>query len=98
MPAKTTSTDDVRPMDTDTLLDLRNSIDELLEERRKIIERQLGIFDTASRPASQVIAPQYRSRRDPELVWSGRGLLPRWMREEMAGTKLAKEDFRIRKR
>ena len=30
------------------------------------------------------------------LKWSGRGMLPIWMREEMRGTKLTKEDFAIK--
>ena len=41
--------------------------------------------------------PKYRSRKDPKLLWSGRGVTPVWMREEMKGTKLKKEDFLIAK-
>ena len=37
--------------------------------------------------------PKYRSRKDPKTVWSGRGVTPVWMREEMKGTKLKKDDF-----
>ena len=40
--------------------------------------------------------PKYRSRKDKSLRWTGRGLMPRWMREEMKGTKLKKEDFLIK--
>src|SRR6476660_9674236 len=39
--------------------------------------------------------PKYRSRKDPKTVWSGRGVTPVWMREEMKGTKLKKDDFLI---
>jgi DNA-binding protein H-NS len=42
-------------------------------------------------------APKYRSRKNPKTVWSGRGVTPVWMREEMKGTKLKKEDFLIAK-
>ena len=42
------------------------------------------------------IAPQFRSKKDPKMVWSGRGVTPRWMVAEMKGTKLKKEDFRIK--
>ena|ERR1051325_8989930 len=42
-------------------------------------------------------APKYRSRKDPRTVWSGRGVTPVWMREEMKGTKLKKDDFLIAK-
>ena len=40
-------------------------------------------------------AAKYRSRKDPKVVWSGRGMTPVWMREEMKGTKLKKDDFLI---
>jgi len=40
--------------------------------------------------------PKYQSRKKPSVKWSGRGMLPRWMREEMKGTKLTKEDFLIK--
>jgi DNA-binding protein H-NS len=41
-------------------------------------------------------APKYRSRKDKSMKWSGRGLTPRWMRAEMKGTKLKKDDFLIK--
>ena len=41
--------------------------------------------------------PKYRSRKNPKIVWSGRGVSPVWMREEMKGTKLKKDDFLIEK-
>ena len=41
-------------------------------------------------------APKYRSRKDPKMLWSGRGVTPVWMREEMKGTKLKKDDFLIK--
>jgi DNA-binding protein H-NS len=40
--------------------------------------------------------PKYRSKKHKRLKWSGRGLMPVWMREEMKGTKLTKEDFLIK--
>jgi DNA-binding protein H-NS len=41
--------------------------------------------------------PKYRSRKNPKTVWSGRGVTPVWMRDEMKGTKLKKDDFLIAK-
>jgi DNA-binding protein H-NS len=41
--------------------------------------------------------PKYRSRKNPKILWSGRGVTPVWMRDEMKGTKLKKEDFLINK-
>ena len=40
--------------------------------------------------------PKYQSKKDKSLKWSGRGMTPVWMREEMKGTKLKKEDFLIK--
>ncbi len=39
------------------------------------------------------VAPKYRSRKDPQLTWAGRGATPRWMRDEMRAGKLKKEAF-----
>jgi DNA-binding protein H-NS len=40
--------------------------------------------------------PKYQSKKDKSLKWTGRGMTPVWMREEMKGTKLKKDDFLIR--
>jgi DNA-binding protein H-NS len=40
--------------------------------------------------------PKYQSKKDKSVRWSGRGMTPVWMREEMKGTKLKKEDFLIK--
>src|SRR5215210_8924363 len=40
--------------------------------------------------------PKYQSRKDKSLKWTGRGMTPRWMREEMKGTKLTKDSFLIK--
>jgi DNA-binding protein H-NS len=39
--------------------------------------------------------PKYQSKQDKSLKWTGRGQLPKWMREEMKGTKLTKDSFLI---
>ena len=40
--------------------------------------------------------PKYQSKKDRSLKWTGRGVLPVWMRNEMKGTKLTKDDFLIK--
>lgn len=51
---------------------------------------------TAKRAGTRAKAAiKYRSRKTPTLKWSGRGMTPKWMREEMKGTKLKKDDFLI---
>ena len=42
------------------------------------------------------VKQKYQSKKHKRLKWSGRGMLPIWMREEMKGTKLTKEDFAIK--
>jgi DNA-binding protein H-NS len=41
-------------------------------------------------------APKYQSKKNPKLKWTGRGMLPVWMRDEMKGTKLKKDSFLIK--
>ena len=49
------------------------------------------------KPPSGAKAPaKYQSKKNRSLKWSGRGMLPVWMREEMKGTKLTKQDFAIK--
>jgi DNA-binding protein H-NS len=77
---------------------------EVLSSRASELQKQLAkIAGTKrGRPAGKTrkkigkVAPQFRSKKDPKLVWSGRGGTPRWMKDEMKGTKLKKASFRIK--
>ena len=40
--------------------------------------------------------PKYQSKKNKSLKWTGRGMTPVWMRDEMKGTKLTKESFLIK--
>lgn len=40
--------------------------------------------------------PKYQSKKNTSLKWSGRGMTPVWMREEMRGTKRTKDAFLIK--
>ena len=40
--------------------------------------------------------PKYQSKKNKSLKWSGRGMTPVWMREEMKGTRLTKDSFLIK--
>ena len=40
--------------------------------------------------------PKYQSKKNKSLKWTGRGMTPVWMRDEMKGTKLKKDDFLIK--
>jgi DNA-binding protein H-NS len=92
---------------------LENVLTTKVSEQRAYLEEKLSeLGDYASTKVARVgralagakkkstrrkAAPKYRSRKDPKTVWSGRGVTPVWMREEMKGTRLKKDDFLISK-
>jgi DNA-binding protein H-NS len=83
-----------------------------IKQQREILEGQLaGLQIYASNKAAAAVrtvlrvprtgkrkkpAPKYQSKKNKSLKWTGRGMLPTWMREEMKGTKLTKDDFAIK--
>ena len=83
-----------------------------IKQQREILEGQIaGLQIYASNKAATAVRtvmrvprtgkrkkpePKYQSKRNARLKWTGRGMLPTWMREEMKGTKLTKEDFSIK--
>jgi DNA-binding protein H-NS len=93
-------------MSVEQLFKLRDEVSAALNARAAELQRQLSKL-TGSEPPKRrgrppgklkrrKVAPQFRSKKDPKLVWSGRGAIPLWMRDEMKGTKLTKESFRIK--
>jgi DNA-binding protein H-NS len=93
-------------MSLDALFKLRDEIADAISNRasdlRTQLERLTGEKTRGRRPGGRSkmkgrkVAPQFRSKKDPKLVWSGRGAMPRWMKAEMKGTKLNRESFRIK--
>jgi DNA-binding protein H-NS len=91
--------------------DLQGVLAKKINEQRSFFERQLAeLGDYVSKkatPAYKAVAPngkagkrakakpKYQSKKDKSVKWSGRGMTPVWMREEMKGTKLKKDDFLI---
>jgi DNA-binding protein H-NS len=100
----------LKTMDVGALLALRGKIDALLAAKRKEFEAALAALGGGGKVGNGKIAkalngrsgkrakakPKYRSKKNKSLKWSGRGMLPVWMREEMKGTKLKKNDFLIK--
>jgi DNA-binding protein H-NS len=90
---------------------LQNLLKDKVSEQRSFLEEKLSeLSGYASAKAIRMVravsgkkrtrkkaTPKYRSRKSPKIVWSGRGVTPVWMREEMKGTKLKKDDFLIAK-
>ena len=98
-------------MPVEALIKLRDQVGAMLSSRAAQLQGQLarlGVGDGIAggkrrgRPPGRrsvlkgkKVAPQFRSKKNPKLTWSGRGAMAGWMKEEMKGTKLKKEDFRI---
>ena len=95
-------------MSVDALLKLRDEIGVVLDRKAVELEGQLAKLSGGNSNGRAVktkrgtslkgrkVAAKYRSKKDPSLKWSGRGATPVWMREEMKGTKLKKENFLIK--
>src|SRR5690242_7572075 len=59
--------------------------------RRREAEKAGGTSSLKGRK----VEPKYRSHKDPTLTWTGRGVRPRWLREEMEDGKVGKDAFLI---
>jgi len=100
----------LRTMDTDALIALGKRIEAVLAARRKDLQAQLAALEDGARDGKSKTErsgngrkqrrakakPKYQSKKNRSLKWSGRGMTPVWMREEMKGTKLKKADFLIK--
>jgi DNA-binding protein H-NS len=98
----------ISAMDVESLLELRSRIDAKLGEHRLTLQKQLERLEPETgagrrkgnggfrKTKGRKVAAKYRSKKDPKLTWAGRGATPLWMREEMKGTKLKKENFLIK--
>jgi DNA-binding protein H-NS len=92
--------------------DLQDTLAARVQQQREYFESQLaGLRIYADNKAGAAVRaltrvpnmrkrapakPKYQSKKHKRLKWSGRGLMPIWMREEMKGTKLTKDDFSIK--
>ena len=92
--------------------DLEGLLASKVQQQREFLEGQLaGLQIYASNKAASAVRtvmrvpktgrrakpkPKYQSKKDKRLKWTGRGMLPVWMREEMKGTRLTKDDFLIK--
>jgi DNA-binding protein H-NS len=92
--------------------DLQNTLSKKVSAQRAYFEDQLSqLGGYVSKKATAVVKavtpngrsgkrakakPKYQSKKNKSVIWSGRGMTPVWMREEMKGTKLTKESFLIK--
>ncbi len=109
--AESVSKMDVRQL-RDYIAGLESTLAAKIQQQREILEAQLaGLRIYADNKAGGAVRavmrvpntrkrakakPKYQSKKDKRLKWSGRGMLPVWMREEIKGTKLTKQDFLIK--
>lgn len=92
----------IAALSIDALFKLRDEVAAAISSRASELRKQLAhLTGTETKPgrkskmAGRKVAAQFCSKKDPKLTWSGRGQEPRWMKEEMKGTKFTKESFRI---
>jgi len=84
------------------LLRFQAIYEESLNKRRRELIAELDALGPSgsaggSAPNEPMLrAARYRSRKDPLLVWSGRGRMARWLVDEMKQTGLPKEAFKIK--
>lgn len=94
------------------IADLEATLAAKVQQQREYLQSQLdGLAVYADNKAGAVVRavmrvpktgkrakalPKYQSKKNRSMKWSGRGLMPVWMREEMKGTKLTKDDFLIK--
>lgn len=92
--------------------DLQNTLSKKISAQRTYFEDQLsqlgGYVSKKATAAMKAVTPngkagkrakakpKYQSKKDKSVKWSGRGMTPVWMRDEMKGTKLTKESFLIK--
>jgi DNA-binding protein H-NS len=92
--------------------DLQSALAKKVNQQRTYFEGQLadlgGYVSKKATAAYKAVAPndrgdkrakpkaKYQSKKDKSVKWTGRGMIPTWMREEMKGTKLKKDDFLIK--
>ena len=88
---------------------LQSVLAKKIHQQRAFFEDQLsqlgGYGAKRASPADKAVksrkrakaTPKYQSKKNKSLKWSGRGVTPVWMREEMKGTNFKKEDFAIKR-
>src|SRR5256885_4400559 len=92
--------------------DLQDTLAARVQQQREYFESQLaGLRIYADNKAGAAVRaltrvpnmrkrapakPKDQSKKHKRLKWSGRGLMPIWMRDAMKGTELTKDDFLIK--
>ena len=87
----------LKGMNVQALLSLRDQVDKRLQELRSELEKQLAAIGGAKSKASgkslkgKKVPPKYRSPSGE--TWAGRGVKPRWMVEALKKGKKIEQFF-----
>jgi len=99
---------DIFPMELAELIMKKNEIEDEIEGLRKTLRKDArkriialaAEFDInlekLFKKAAEQVLPKYRHPENHQLTWSGRGLMPKWMKELIANGR-SKEEFLIGK-
>lgn len=74
---------------------LKSEIRELRATTKKKAAVRKKAAAKAGKKAARKVAAKYRSTKDKTMTWSGRGLMPRWMKAEMKELKVKADHFLI---
>jgi|SRR5262245_12414438 len=89
-------------MNIDELIKLRGDVGAALAMKASALKLQLQQLGDGEAPQrrgrgkGRKVPPKYRSKKNRNLTWAGRGATPVWMREEMKVGKLKKDAFLIK--
>lgn len=87
--------DTIKKKEQEQLVALRKQVEEMAASMGVSVTDLLGVKAGGRKKAATKVSPKYRNPANPDQTWSGRGLMPRWMREAVEqGAK--KEDFLIK--
>ncbi|MEZ5764202.1 MAG: H-NS family nucleoid-associated regulatory protein [Xanthobacteraceae bacterium] len=75
---------------------LKSEIRELSATTKKKAAARKKAVAKVGKKAARKVAAKYRSTKDKTMTWSGRGLMPRWMKAEMKELKVKADHFLIK--
>jgi DNA-binding protein H-NS len=82
------------------IADAQKALSDKVAEKRQALMKELSALDAIAKPSSASVkraSPQakYRSQKNPDLTWAGRGGRPKWLEAEMQETEKPLEAFLI---
>ena len=88
----------LKGMNVEALMSLRDQVEERLVERRTEIEKELAAFDGQGKSSMKGKKVPPKDRSPSGETWAGRGVKPRWMVEALKKGKKIESFLLIKKR